>query len=277
MYSFRDSTSVQPVNAPPRQYLNVSFAEKDEAKLLGARWDNSKRSWYAPNGEPELIKKWGKSNVPPITELQGENRDCGPHALCIYFAPKSCWCRNIRYAIDPNDRERVETFVFTRAKHCCELCKVCTKQGSPLVLQARWDYDVSDNSHVQRLVRLMAVCSECHDVTHFGKSSMNGKKDQALNHLKKVNRMTDTEVKEHVDASFHKRREMDLYTWKLDLSLLSKNGVKLAKQSANTYLNKSVKVNTNTIGDVRKRVIQKASQVSNEDYDQMIRGFAFRK
>ena len=70
---------------------------------------------------------------------------------------------------------------------------------------------------------------------------------------------------------------MDLYTWKLDLSLLSKNGVKLAKQSANTYLNKSVKVNTNTIGDVRKRVIQKASQVSNEDYDQMIRGFAFRK
>jgi hypothetical protein len=277
MYSFRDSSIAQPANAPPRQYLNVSYAEKDEAKSLGARWDSSKRSWYAPNGEPELLKKWGKVNAPPITELQDEDRDCGPHALCIYFAPKSCWCRNIRYAIDPNDRERVETFVFTRAKHRCELCKKCTSDHSSLELQARWEYDTSDNSHVQRLARLMAICSECHDVTHFGKSSMNGKKDQALHHLKTVNRMNDTEVKEHVDASFQKRRDMDSHTWQIDLSLLTKNGIKLAKQSVNSYVNKSVKAKGSTIGDVRKRVIQQASQASNEGSDQMLRGFAFRK
>lgn len=30
--------------------LNVPFAEKDEAKSLGARWDSKKKKWYAPLG-----------------------------------------------------------------------------------------------------------------------------------------------------------------------------------------------------------------------------------
>jgi hypothetical protein len=30
--------------------LNVPFAEKDEAKRLGARWDSAKKKWYAPSG-----------------------------------------------------------------------------------------------------------------------------------------------------------------------------------------------------------------------------------
>jgi hypothetical protein len=30
--------------------LNVPFAEKDEAKRLGARWDSAKKKWYVPSG-----------------------------------------------------------------------------------------------------------------------------------------------------------------------------------------------------------------------------------
>jgi len=33
-----------------RTYLNVSFAQKDEAKALGARWDPQRRKWYVPAG-----------------------------------------------------------------------------------------------------------------------------------------------------------------------------------------------------------------------------------
>jgi len=32
-----------------RIYLNVSYADKDDAKLLGAWWDTDKKKWYAPN------------------------------------------------------------------------------------------------------------------------------------------------------------------------------------------------------------------------------------
>lgn len=32
-----------------RVYLNVSYADKDDAKYLGAWWDADKKKWYAPN------------------------------------------------------------------------------------------------------------------------------------------------------------------------------------------------------------------------------------
>lgn len=31
-------------------FLNVPYAEKDEAKSLGARWNPTKRRWYVPDG-----------------------------------------------------------------------------------------------------------------------------------------------------------------------------------------------------------------------------------
>lgn len=31
-------------------YLNVPFAEKNEAKALGAKWDPTERAWYVPEG-----------------------------------------------------------------------------------------------------------------------------------------------------------------------------------------------------------------------------------
>jgi hypothetical protein len=42
-----------------KKYLNVSFAEKDIVKSLGARWDSIAKQWYAPDGtDPQPFKKW---------------------------------------------------------------------------------------------------------------------------------------------------------------------------------------------------------------------------
>jgi hypothetical protein len=44
-----------------RIYINVSYKEKDDAKILGAKWDNEKKTWYAPNlTYKELIEKFQK-------------------------------------------------------------------------------------------------------------------------------------------------------------------------------------------------------------------------
>lgn len=40
-------------------FLVVPFAEKDEAKALGARWEAKARKWYVPAGkDKELFKRW---------------------------------------------------------------------------------------------------------------------------------------------------------------------------------------------------------------------------
>jgi ribonuclease HI len=52
---------------PPTQsklYLDVAFAQKDEAKALGALWDPAKKKWYMKEGNPhrdELLEKFGRS------------------------------------------------------------------------------------------------------------------------------------------------------------------------------------------------------------------------
>ena len=40
----------RPVTVVTRIDLHVPFAQKDDAKALGARWDSSRRTWYAPPG-----------------------------------------------------------------------------------------------------------------------------------------------------------------------------------------------------------------------------------
>ena len=40
-------------------YLSCPYAEKDEAKSLGARWDADERKWYVPNDvDRNLFKRW---------------------------------------------------------------------------------------------------------------------------------------------------------------------------------------------------------------------------
>lgn len=42
-----------------RQYLDVPYDEKEEAKELGAKWDRQKRQWYmAPGANLEAVQKW---------------------------------------------------------------------------------------------------------------------------------------------------------------------------------------------------------------------------
>jgi hypothetical protein len=39
--------------------LNVPFAEKDEAKQLGAKWDATRRKWYVPPGlDTAAFSRW---------------------------------------------------------------------------------------------------------------------------------------------------------------------------------------------------------------------------
>ncbi|MGR8931384.1 MAG: DUF5710 domain-containing protein [Gammaproteobacteria bacterium] len=44
-------------------YLNVPYAQKDEAKGLGARWDPAAKKWYIPAGKDiAAFAKWHREN-----------------------------------------------------------------------------------------------------------------------------------------------------------------------------------------------------------------------
>lgn len=41
-----------------RTNLNVPFAEKDEAKALGARWDPARKCWYVQDRDLGAFSRW---------------------------------------------------------------------------------------------------------------------------------------------------------------------------------------------------------------------------
>ena len=53
--------------------IKVPFAEKDDAKLLGARWDAAIKNWYIPQGvDPKKLEKWWRFLDCPFEEIKSK-------------------------------------------------------------------------------------------------------------------------------------------------------------------------------------------------------------
>lgn len=62
------SEAARSANNDDRQYIDVPYKEKDEAKSLGAKWDRKARSWYVPNGvDASAFSKWSQSQPQEIS------------------------------------------------------------------------------------------------------------------------------------------------------------------------------------------------------------------
>jgi 5-methylcytosine-specific restriction endonuclease McrA len=72
--------------------------------------------------------------------------------------------------------------VYERVNFVCECCGVDTKcQKVQLEAHERWSYN--PKTKTQKLERLVALCSSCHEVTHMGLASIRGRNVAANTHL----------------------------------------------------------------------------------------------
>jgi hypothetical protein len=212
---------------PSRVYLDVPFGEKDEAKALGARWDPAVKRWFDPRPPTRGLERWGaRPEVPDL--LPGEDRAFGS-GLFVDLVPRSCWFTNVRSCVSQQDWERLRRPIFRRAGHVCEACGAAEERESRKWLEAheRWHYD--DRTGVQSLRRLISLCSPCHLVTHFGYANVQGRTDEALAHLRKVNNLTMAEALARVHAAEDVWIRRSARTWELDLSILTDAGIAVAR------------------------------------------------
>lgn len=238
MFTFRDqqpASTQQPTPVTPatKTHLLVPYAEKDEAKQLGAKWDKVARKWYAPNNEPALLERWGTTARALPHTLLHEDRTFGSPELCVDLLPKACWCKKLRYVIKRDDVDRVCACVFDRVQRTCEGCgcKEDTDNNprTRLELHGRWAFD-HDNG-TQTLVRLMALCTKCYEVTHFGTASYHGRRQQAMAHWQHVTRRTPDECQLHIDQAYASVAEKNRIDWTVDMTLLTANGVQCLSEA----------------------------------------------
>jgi hypothetical protein len=214
-----------------KEYLSVSFQEKDNAKSLGAKWDMEKKKWYIPlhineKNKLELQEKY-KVNNQQILYLIGEDRTFGGDELFVDLIPSSCWFSNVRYCIHPSDWDRVRKYIYERVNYICECCGINTKENNvQLDAHERWFYD--DETYTQKLVRIVALCSDCHQSTHIGYAKIKGKEKEAIMHLQKVRNMTDEECHAHITEAYKIWNFRNKIDWNLDISLIENNHIKIA-------------------------------------------------
>ena len=210
-----------------RIYLAVPFAEKDEAKLLGAKWDGECKKWYCEKNNKNykvLLEKWEINDTP--IELIGEDREFGGNTLFIDLVPSTCWFSNVRSCIHPKDWDRVRNHIYERTHYTCECCGINTKEDTingQLEAHERWNYD--EENKIQKLMRIVSLCHQCHQSTHMGLAGVLGKRNEAETHLKKVCIFTDEQVKLHRDEAFALWRKRNESEWKLDISLITNNDI----------------------------------------------------
>ena len=101
-------------------------------------------------------------------------------------------------------------------------CECCGKEGG-IEVHERWEY--REKERLQKLKRLVALCSKCHEATHMGLAQVMGKGERAKRHLAAVTGMSLSDADKHVAKAFElwtRRNEID---WHLDLSLMTDNGI----------------------------------------------------
>ncbi len=217
-----------------KTYLNVSYEEKDEAKILGAKWDNIEKKWYAPNSESILIEKYSKFE--PINELIGEDRTFGGDELFVDLVPDSCWFKNIRSSISKKDWDRLRKYIYERVDYKCECCGIDGKdaknnEDNQIEAHERWFYD--EDNKIQKLIRLVALCKKCHLTTHMGFSKIIGRDDEMKKHLIKIRKFKKKDCENHIKEAFSLWRERNNYNYKLDLSLIENNNIKIIRPLIN--------------------------------------------
>jgi hypothetical protein len=139
--------------------------------------------------------------------------------LSIVLVPETSILSSVRDAITPSMWESLRARVYARAGHCCEACGTC----APRRADELWEFD--DESHVQRLVRMVALCSDCHEARRMDRFGQMRAGRGALEHLARVNRWTVQQAERYRATTFRRWRERSRAWWSVDLGALRDYGI----------------------------------------------------
>ena len=136
------------------------------------------------------------------------------YKLDFEMVPEECWYANLRSVLPKEDWDRIRRRAYARAEGRCSIC------GAPGRLEAHevWSYD--DETHVQKLEDVIAVCPACHEVIHIGRTALLGREPQAQAHFMKVNGCTQSEYHAALGEANRIHAERSRHEWVTDITKL---------------------------------------------------------
>ena len=217
--------------SPGRAWLDVPYAEKDEAKRLGARWDPYVKRWWAPPSAITACTQWAaQPDLPHV--FPGEDRTFGGNNLYVDLVPATSWFTNARSHISVNDWQRLRRAVLTRAGFRCELCGNTAVAAEQLWLEAHERWRFNPQTGTQTLTRVLCICSLCHLATHFGYARTSGCERAAFRHLRHVTGMGVEDAHHHILEAEELWLMRNHTQWTVNLDLLTNLGITTHKENS---------------------------------------------
>ena len=144
-----------------------------------------------------------------------------PNKLIPEMIPKTSFFINLRSMLRKDEWDDLRRATYRRANYVCE---ICSGKGTehPVECHEVWDYN--ENTSIQKLVRCIALCPACHEAIHLGLAGVRGRKKQAMEHLKKVNGLSDADVQEIVDGAWKLWKRRNAVKWKMDITVITALG-----------------------------------------------------
>lgn len=137
--------------------------------------------------------------------------------LNIELIPATSFFTNVRSLVTQAEWDVIRKKCYKEAGYQCEIC-----QGKgpkwPVECHEIWNYD--EDTEIQKLKGLIALCPACHEVKHFGLAQVRGRHEQAKKHLMKINECTETVAHGIIKHAFARWRQRNCIDWKLDTSYL---------------------------------------------------------
>jgi hypothetical protein len=138
--------------------------------------------------------------------------------------PATSWGSNLHNLLSTRSWDELRHRTFRKTGFRCETC------GTDRNLECHelWEYHEPLPKYleqkacgVQRLVRLMALCADCHETHHLGLANLRGRGDIASDRIRAYNRWTSAEISQYralLDDRYIRRCEC---AWLLDLSCVA--------------------------------------------------------
>lgn len=151
--------------------------------------------------------------------MKGKQKEKAKIRLKISLVPRTSWFTNLRSILSNKDWDLVRKDVYAKANYRCEICQ---GQGPkhPVECHERWSYN--EDTGVQKLVGLIALCPACHEVKHIGLAQVRGRYQQALSHLMKINGWTKQKAEHYVQKCWARWVRRSQQQWELDVSFIDR-------------------------------------------------------
>lgn len=140
--------------------------------------------------------------------------------LQIELIPKTCWDKNLRSVLKQSDWDKIRKAVYEKENMTCHTCDTKVK-----LLNAHEVWEFNEDTHTQKLIDIIGVCTVCHNSIHYGRSQMLGFGEDAIKQFMYVN---DCDIIDFQNAALEAKLDYDrrskINDWTLDLSYIESQG-----------------------------------------------------